>query len=126
MHRTEGTNNLVNMFTNGPPATCVEQNWLNAIQEELAYVIEQASIALETANTDTHTQLYQAIMSMLTGMGTFKFTPYAIAPVAPDPGDLVMADRVNWDPLAIGSGGAYLTMYLGAGSGWGAITGQLD
>jgi hypothetical protein len=61
MHRTEGANHINNLFTNGPPSTCIEQNWLNAVQEEIAYVIEQASITLLTADTDTRRQLYQAI-----------------------------------------------------------------
>ncbi len=54
---------------------------------------------------------------------------YTAAPTgseSPAPGCIVFADRATWDPLAKGSGGAYLVMYLGATSGWGALTGQLD
>ena len=69
MHRTEGSNHLAHMFTDGPPGTRVEENWLNAIQEELAYVIEQAGLALKTASTETHQQLRQAIALMITGAG---------------------------------------------------------
>ena len=61
MHRTEGTYNLSNLFTNGPPGTRVEQNWLNAVQEEIAYIIEQAGISLLTADTETRQQLKQAL-----------------------------------------------------------------
>lgn len=57
MHRTEGTNHASNLFTNGPPATTIEDNWLNSIQEEIAYVIEQAGLTLDTASTNTRTQL---------------------------------------------------------------------
>jgi len=61
MHRTEGTNHVSGLFSNDPPATVVEQNWLNAIQEEIAYVVEQAGLTLETADTETSTQLKLAI-----------------------------------------------------------------
>jgi len=66
MHRTEGTYNNSGFFSNGPPGTRVEENWLNAIQEELAYVIEQASITLLTADTETRQQLKQALDSLYT------------------------------------------------------------
>lgn len=55
-----------------------------------------------------------------------QLTPLSSAPNSPTAGMIVIADRVNWDPLSIGSGGAYLTMYLGAVGGWGTITAQLD
>ena len=66
MHRTEGTNHSSNLFTNGPPATCIEQNWLNAIQEELCYLIEQAGLTVQTAGTETRQQLYTAIAALFT------------------------------------------------------------
>jgi len=61
MHRTEGENHNQNMFTDGPPGTCIEEKWLNAVQEELCYVIEQAGLALKTASTDTRQQLLNAL-----------------------------------------------------------------
>lgn len=61
MHRTEGTNHNDNQFTDGPPATAVGDNWLNAVQEEIAYVIEQAGLTLDTASTDTRTQLKEGL-----------------------------------------------------------------
>lgn len=61
MHRTEGTNHNGNMFTDGPPGTTVEQNWLNAVQEEIAYVIEQSGGTLKTAAAETSTQLKTAL-----------------------------------------------------------------
>ena len=40
MHRTEGTHNSAGQFTDGPPGTTIESRWLNAVQEEILYVIE--------------------------------------------------------------------------------------
>lgn len=57
MHRTEGAENVANLFVDGPPGTRVEQDWLNTIQEELANVIEAAGLTLKTASTDTRDQL---------------------------------------------------------------------
>lgn len=65
MHRTEGANNVVNRFTDGPPATTVNDDWLNAVQEEIVYVIEQAGFALKTASTETLQQLKAAIDLMI-------------------------------------------------------------
>lgn len=53
-------------FTRGDPslaiqATIVEDHWLNTIQEEICYVIEQAAITLEKG---VYTQLYDAIRSL--------------------------------------------------------------
>lgn len=61
MHRTEGTNHSGNLFVDGPPGTTVEEDWLNAMQEEVAYSIEQAGITLKTAATETRTQLKAGI-----------------------------------------------------------------
>jgi len=143
MHRTEGTHNFGNLFTDGPPGTTVEEDWLNAIQEEVCNVIIQAGLTLKTASTETRNQLYTAIQTILTSLSVMKFSLRSSAPASPIAGDIVMADRINWNPLdllheacafstAFGLGfyadasGAYLTMYLGSVNGWGAITGQLD
>lgn len=67
MHRTEGSNNSGNLFTDGPPATCVEEDWLNAVQEEICAVIEGAGLTLLTAGTDTRSQLLAAIQSLVVG-----------------------------------------------------------
>jgi microcystin-dependent protein len=61
MHRTEGQDHASNLFTDGPPGTFVESNWLNAIQEEICNVIESAGLTLKTASTDTRDQLQSAI-----------------------------------------------------------------
>jgi hypothetical protein len=60
MHRTEGLYNDSNLFKDGPPGTRVEANFLNAVQEEIAYLIEQAGLTLKTASTETRTQLKEA------------------------------------------------------------------
>ena len=61
MHRTEGTNHSGNLFVDGPPGTNVEEDWLNAVQEEFAYAIEQSGGILKTAATETRQQLKTAI-----------------------------------------------------------------
>lgn len=66
MHRTEGANNVNNLFTDDPPATAVAQRWLNTMQEEIAHVIESAGISLLDEAGDTRDQLYTAIQSLIT------------------------------------------------------------
>jgi hypothetical protein len=61
MHRTEGSNNLANLFTDGPPGTTLDAAWCNAVQEEIVNVIENAGLSLLTAGTDTRDQLKRAI-----------------------------------------------------------------
>jgi hypothetical protein len=64
MHRTEGTYNLGNLFQDGPPGTHLEENWLNAVQEEICNVIETAGFPLKTRATETRTQLYEALQTL--------------------------------------------------------------
>jgi len=61
MHLTEGMYNDGGQFTDGPPATTIPAEWLNAVQNEIANVIEQAGLALRTSDTDSMDQLWQAI-----------------------------------------------------------------
>ena len=68
MHRTEGQYNVSNLFTDGPPGTRVEENWLNAVQEELCYLIEQAGIVLKTASSETKQQLYAAVNVLIASL----------------------------------------------------------
>src|SRR3990167_6104864 len=75
MHRTEGANYIKdsagrNNFTDGPPGTTVDEGFLNAVQEEIANVIEYAGINLLTKATDTHTQLREAILQ---AAGSFEY-----------------------------------------------------
>lgn len=71
MHRTEGSYNATNLFQNGPPGTRLEKEWLNAVQEELAHVIESSGLALKTAGTETRDQLRLAL-DLLIGEVYFK------------------------------------------------------
>jgi len=76
MHRTEGTNNVANLFVNGPPGTRLEENWLNSVQEEIIAVLTAAGIDPLTASTDTRVQLTAAIDSLINAgivsLETFK------------------------------------------------------
>lgn len=65
MHKTQGENNSANLFTDGPPGTRVEENWLNAVQTELVTVIVTgAGLTLKTAATETSDQLLAAIRAI--------------------------------------------------------------
>jgi len=123
MHRTEGLNNDAGLFTNGPPGTRVEENFLNALQEEICNVIEGAGVTLKTAATETRNQLW-TVLSTLFPFSGLRFVALTAPPTTLLSGLVCMADRVTWDPLGLGAGGAYLVMYTG--SAWTTITGQLD
>lgn len=75
MHRTEGSNHLNNTFTSTPPATVIDDRWLNAIQEEIAHVIEYAGLQLKTADADPKDQLITALQ-YLYSMPVGIVTPY--------------------------------------------------
>ncbi len=65
MHRTESTNATdTARYTNGPPATTVDSQEMNALQEELCYVIETLGITLNSRDTETYQQLYIALTSL--------------------------------------------------------------
>ncbi len=65
MHRTESTNATdTARYTNGPPATTVDSQEMNALQEELCYVIETLGITLNSRDTETYQQLYTALTSL--------------------------------------------------------------
>lgn len=68
MKRTNADGATVdNKFTEGGgtvPATTVDSTWLNTLQEEVAYVIEQESIVLDQTGADT-TQLRAALLSLI-------------------------------------------------------------
>lgn len=71
MQRTNAPYHDSNRFTDGNPltgqrATYVDAAIMNAIVDELVYVIEQAGITLEPGNS---TQLRAAIVSMIAGGG---------------------------------------------------------
>ena len=62
MDRTTGQNYIIvggkRQFTNGPPATTIDDNFLNGVQEEIMTVIAAAGI---TPNGSIYTQLLDAI-----------------------------------------------------------------
>lgn len=62
MDRTKGQNYTTSggkcQFTDGPPGTCVDADWLNSVQEEIIYVIQMAGL---TPDTNSRNQLATAI-----------------------------------------------------------------
>ena len=70
MHRIDTSGNVDNRFHPGNPATgqqatLVDQDWLNAVQEEIVNVILQANIDLEKGTND---QLASAIVALIAGV----------------------------------------------------------
>ena len=71
MHRIEKTPNEGGLFGETPPnRTPIGADWLNAIQEEIAYIIEQAAITLKLAATDDHHQLLTALNRLYSPVST--------------------------------------------------------
>lgn len=70
MHRTDGSGHVNNTFTEGNPAigqqaTQVTAAWLNDVQENIAFAIESAGIALVKGDGE---QLYNALVAMIAGV----------------------------------------------------------
>jgi hypothetical protein len=70
MHRIDTSGNVDNRFHPGNPATgqqatLVDQDWLNAVQEEIVNVILEANLDLEKG---TNTQLAEAIVALIAGV----------------------------------------------------------
>lgn len=68
MHRTDAPDNNGGLFQDenpqtATPGTVVDDDWLNAVQEEIVYLIEQAGIVLVKG---TNTQLRQGVQKMIT------------------------------------------------------------
>jgi len=74
MHKTEGANNVAGMFTDGPPGTALEENWHNAVQEEIIAILTAAGITPLTASTDTRDQLLAAILAV-TAVARISYIP---------------------------------------------------
>jgi hypothetical protein len=95
MHKTEGENNLSNLFTDGPPGTTVEENWLNAVQEEIANAIVDSGQVLKTATTETRDQLSEAIQPSVATFTAGDATPSIAGPYRvfkTDTGGLTITD----------------------------------
>uniref|UniRef100_A0A6M3KPZ4 Uncharacterized protein n=1 Tax=viral metagenome TaxID=1070528 RepID=A0A6M3KPZ4_9ZZZZ len=104
---------------------------MRSVQEILNLVVEDSGGNALSAQVSEQTVLnlvFDATNNALRVRvnGPIRMPAQTSAPSDPTAGAICLADRANWDPLGLGSGGAYLTMYLGAASGWGAITDQLD
>ncbi|MDR2195578.1 MAG: hypothetical protein LBE50_03090 [Gallionellaceae bacterium] len=71
MHRIDGPGHINNLFvhenpaTNQPP-TEVTDRWLNAVQEEIVHVIEEAEMTLDV---NDNTQLWQALVATFAKVG---------------------------------------------------------
>lgn len=76
----------------GIPATIVDDDWANAVQEELAYVIEQAGLTL---NKTTNTQLRQAIQSMIVSAQKAVIISGVIFQASVTDGEVVYWDSAN-------------------------------
>ena len=75
MKRTDGDSHLANQFQDGDAGagvkgTQVDASWLNNVQEELCYVIEQAGITLDGGDT---TQLMAAILAHISSFNNTSF-----------------------------------------------------
>ncbi len=97
MHRTDAPNHVANLFVDrdpigGTPGTIVDDDWLNAVQEEVVYVIEQAGIVLAKG---TNTQLRQAIQTMLTDSQKRIALQNAVFEGTVADGDMVYWDNGN-------------------------------
>lgn len=69
MYRIDSVGSVDGRFQEGNPAigqkaTLLPADWLNEVQEELAYLIEQVGIALVKGD---RTQVYDAIVALVTG-----------------------------------------------------------
>ena len=99
MHKTEGSNHLLNTFTDGPPGTTVEENFLNAIQNEIVNVIEDSGQTLKTASTETGVQLLEAIKPAVKTFAPGNATPDVTGGKVflTDAAGLTITDFINGD-----------------------------
>lgn len=71
MFLTDGANNVGNQFTNGPPATQVNADWLNMLQNELATILTAASV---TPNKPDSTQVLAALKLIFSTLPHFALS----------------------------------------------------
>jgi len=111
MHRIDSAGNLAGQFTNGSaatgvPATVVDADWLNAMQEELAAVVEGAGIDLEKGNNG---QLLAALTVLMGGAGRALPDPYFPDAQAPAENDAQQGsikfpagvDAITWNHVEL-------------------------
>ncbi len=83
MHRNDhATATTEDLFTEGDPqqgtpATVVTAAFLNAVQEELCNLVEEAGLTLDEAD---HTQVFDAIKTLMTPVGDLSCRPVSTAP----------------------------------------------
>lgn len=70
MHRIDGPGAINELFTEGNPAigqraTKITQDWLNDVQQNICFVIEDAGLELEKG---TETQLKDALVALIAGV----------------------------------------------------------
>lgn len=97
----------------GQPATIVEYDWCNTIQEELATIVLKGG---ETFDKNDNTQVLKALGSMLTGAFQYIYVTQNILVPA-------WATRIEFEIIGGGGGGAHSQASGGnyvAGSGGGA------
>jgi hypothetical protein len=70
MHRINSLYSSFGLFTDGPPGTIVSADWLNAIQEEICYVITQAGYDISPVTNDSFQQLFAAIHALIVASST--------------------------------------------------------
>ena len=106
MHRIDSDGaTLDNKFTEGnpatsTPATIVSAAILNAFQEELSTVVENAGLALLTSGTDTFDQLYNAIGLIQQAGGSV--VTQALANNT-GPADIGTSGLLEFDPSIVGA-----------------------
>lgn len=122
MHRTEGDNNVNNLYTDGPPATTVGAAALNSIQEEMANAIEYSGQTLQTRATDNYSQLTTALQTLL-GYDFIVDTPTAFANIMERTG--ANTYQIKDEYLSVffrqNTGGYSIASILSGGDTWGKI-----
>lgn len=74
MHRIDTDGNVANQFSDGTPgvtqATVVDDDWLNAVQEEICNAVVMTGLTLNKA---AHNQLWSAITAQVTAPPTIHY-----------------------------------------------------
>jgi len=130
MHRIDGSGNLNGMFVaedpfNNMPGTLITAEWLNAVQEEIAAVINAGGVALSKGD---NSQLKQAITNLIaqavnnTGTpitpdvilpGTIMYWPASFAPSGWLKANGAAISRTSYAKLF-----SLINTYYGAGDGF--------
>lgn len=110
MHRVDAAGNVNNLFSDGNPAagqqaTALTAAWHNDVQENIAYLIEEAGIELEKGNAQ---QLSDAIVALVAGAvgsggASVPTTRQIIAAGLATGGGTLAADRTITVPKASGA-----------------------